>query len=111
MDIRIHLAPNTVCTVKDTSAMTGRLARSLVSGDELIGNAIQVVTDDVRLRADSQDIVTDPLDQRCFPAGRHGAKRVPCMAGDKTELRGPDPKLLLDVGISLRRWLMMLHAV
>jgi hypothetical protein len=40
-----------------------------VSGDELIGHVIQVIADDLRLRADSQDIVADPLDQRCSPAG------------------------------------------
>jgi hypothetical protein len=82
-----------------------------VSRDELTGNVVQVITDDLRLRPDSQDIVSGPLDQRCFPAGRHGAERVPCMARDKAELRGPDPKLSLDVGVSLARRLMMFHAV
>ena len=82
-----------------------------MSGDELIGNVIQVIADDLRLRADPQNIVADPLDQGCFPAGRHSAKRVPCMAGDKTELGGLNPKLPLDVGVSLARRLMVLHAV
>ena len=57
-----------------------------VSGDQLIGNVIQVVADDVRLRPDFQEIVADSLYQRRFPAGRHGPKRVPCVARDKTEL-------------------------
>ena len=84
---------------------------SFVSGDELIGDVIQVIADDLRLRAHPQNIVADPLDQRCFPAGRHGTERVPCMAGDKTELGGLNPKLPLDVGVSLARRLMVLHAV
>jgi hypothetical protein len=57
-----------------------------VPSDELIGDVIQVIADDVRLRADPQHIVADPLDQRCFPAGRDGAKRVPCVARDEAEL-------------------------
>ena len=84
---------------------------SHVSRDELIGNVIQVIADDLRLRANPQNVVADPLDQRCFPAGRHGAKRVPCMARDKTELRGFHPKLPLDVSVSLARRLMVLHAI
>ena len=45
------------------------------------------------------------------PAGGHRAKRVPGVAGDKIELGGLSPKLPLDIGVSLTRWLMMLHAV
>src|SRR5271167_1153977 len=84
---------------------------SLVPSDELIGDAIQVIADDLRLGADSQNIVAEPLDQCCFPAARHSAKRVPCVAGDKTELGGFYPKLPLDVGVRLARRLMMLHAI
>ena len=72
-----------------------------MSGDELIGNVIQVIADGLRLRADSQNIVAYSLDQRCFPAGRNGSKRVPCMAGDKAELGGPNTKLPFDISISL----------
>jgi hypothetical protein len=43
---------------------TGELDRRLVSGDEPIGDVVQVVADNVRLRTDSQDIVADTLDQR-----------------------------------------------
>jgi hypothetical protein len=82
-----------------------------VSGDQLIGNIIEVIADDLRLRADSQNIVADPFYQRCFPAGSDGAERVPGMAGDETELGGTDPKLAFDVGVSLARRLMMLHDV
>ena len=82
-----------------------------MSGDELIGDVIQVITDDLRLRASLQNVVTGPLDQRGLPAGRHGAKRVPCVTGDKTELRGLNPKLPLDIGVSLARRLEVLHAV
>ena len=63
---------------------------------ELIGDVIEVVADDIRLRADPQNIVAGPLDQRRLPAGRHGPKRVPCVAGDKTELRGLNPELPLN---------------
>jgi hypothetical protein len=57
-------------------------------GDELIGNVVEVVTDDVRLRAYSQDIVARALDQRSLPSRRDCAKGVPRVAGDKTELEG-----------------------
>ena len=67
-----------------------RLISSPVPGDELAGNIIQVIADELRLRADSQNIVADPLDQRGFPAGSDGAERVPGMAGDETKL-GPTP--------------------
>jgi len=82
-----------------------------VAGDELIGNVIQVIADDLRLGADSQNIVAGSLDQRCFPAGRYRAKRVPCMARDKAELRGLNSKLPPDIGVSLARGLMVFHAV
>jgi hypothetical protein len=82
-----------------------------VSSDELIGDIVQVIADDLRLGADPQNIVANPLDQRCFPARRHGAERVPGMARDQTELRGLDPKFPLDIGVNLARRLMVLHAV
>ena len=82
-----------------------------MSSDELIGDVIQVIADDLRLRADPQHIVTGPFDQRGLPAGRHGTQRVPCVAGDQTELRGLNPKLSFDVGVSLARRLMVLHTV
>ena len=81
--------------------MSGRLAASLVTGDKLIGNVVQVIADDLRLRTDSQNIIAGALDQCSFPTGRHSAKRVPCMAGNKAKLRGGDSKLLLDVAIRL----------
>jgi hypothetical protein len=77
------------------------LAPSALSGDQLIGNVIQVIADDLRLRANSQNVVADALDQRCFPTGRDGAKRIPCMTGDKAEPGGINPKLSFDVGVSL----------
>src|SRR5712672_958766 len=94
-----------------SSPERGLIGPCLVSGDKLIGHIIQVIADDLRLRADSQNVVADPLDQRRFPAGRHRAKRVPCMARDETELRRLNRKLPLDVGVSLPRRLMVLHAV
>ena len=69
------------------------LPPSHVSRNELIGNIVQVIADDLRLRANPQNVVADPFDQRCFPAGRNGAERVPCVARDKAELRGFHPKL------------------
>jgi hypothetical protein len=38
------------------------LDATLVSGDELIGNIVQVTAYDLWLRADSQHVVADPLD-------------------------------------------------
>jgi hypothetical protein len=78
--------------------MTGR---SFVAGDELLGDVIEIVADDPRLRTDAQYIVADPPDQRRVPAGGHGAECVPRMACDKTKLRGCHSKLFLDVGVGL----------
>jgi hypothetical protein len=39
----------------------------------LIGNVVQVIAYDVRLRANPQNIVSDTFDQRRLPAGRDGA--------------------------------------
>jgi hypothetical protein len=55
-----------------------------VTSDELLGNIRQVITDDLRLRTDCQDIVSNSLDQCRLPAGRNRAEGVPCMAGDQT---------------------------
>jgi hypothetical protein len=71
----------------------GGLISSPVPGDELVGNIIQVIADELRLGADSQNIVADPLDQCSFPTGSDGAERVPGMAGDETELGGANRKL------------------
>jgi hypothetical protein len=57
-----------------------------VSGDKLICDIVEVVADDLRLRANSKQIITNTLDQRPFPACRDGTQRVPGMASDKTEL-------------------------
>ena len=57
-----------------------------VSGNELIGNVIEVVADDLRLRADSQQIIANTLNQHSFPARSDGTQRVPSMTGDETEL-------------------------
>jgi hypothetical protein len=57
-----------------------------VSSDELIGNVVEVIADDLRLGADAENIIADTLDQRRFPARCDGAQRTPCVAGDKTEL-------------------------
>ena len=66
------------------------LAPSPVPSDELVGDVVQVIANDVRLRAHPQHIVADPLDQRGLPAGRHGTKRVP-MARDQTSGRTTPP--------------------
>src|SRR5262249_57582213 len=63
------------------------------------------------LRSDSQDIVADALNQRRFPARGDGAERVPGVARNKAELRGLRAELLLDMSISLRRWLVVLHTI
>src|SRR5262249_57048021 len=54
---------------------------SFVPVDELIGDIVEVVGDNVRLRANAQNIVADTLDQRGFPARCDGAERIPGMAG------------------------------
>jgi len=63
-------------------AMNGRLDPSFVLGDELVGDVVEVVADNLRLRADVQHIIADTFDQRGLPACRDGAERVPGVAGD-----------------------------
>src|SRR5262249_25260188 len=89
------------CLLLPAGMQFNLIALCLVFGDELIGNVIQVVADDLRLRPNLQNIVTGPPNQRCFPSGRHGSERIPRMAGDKTKLRRLDSKLLFDIGVSL----------
>jgi len=62
-------------------------------------------------RADVQYVVADASDQRCLPTGGDGAERVPGVAGNHAEFGRLNAKLILDVDISLRRRLVMLHAV
>src|SRR5579864_5646103 len=94
------------------SPSAGVLRRpALVLGDQLIGDIVEVVADDLRLRADAQDIVAGTLDQRPLPACGDGAERIPGMAGDQAELRGFCPKLSLDIAIGLARRLVMLDAI
>ena len=81
--------------------MTGGLTPRPVPGDKLISNVIQVIADDLGLRADSQNIVADTLDQRGLPARGDRAEGVPCVAGDKTELGELNSKLFLDINVSL----------
>src|SRR5262249_476181 len=89
----------------------GLTGPSLAPGDELIGNVVQVIADDLRLRPDSQDLVRRAPDQCRFPAGRYRAECVPGVARDQAELRRLDPKFPLDIGIGLTGRLMVLHAV
>ena len=70
-------------------------------GDELVGYVVEIVANNVRLRANSQDIVAGTLDQRRFPARCHGAESIPRVAGDQAKLGGLNSELSLDVGISL----------
>ena len=89
----------------------GELSPSTVQRDELIGDVIEVVADDLRLGAYAEEVVAGTLDQRGRPACRDGSEGVPSMAGDETEPGGLDRKLSLDIAISLARRLVMLHAV
>ncbi len=79
-------------------------------GDQLIGDVIEVVADNLRLRTDPEEVVARTLDQRRAPACRDGAERVPGVAGNETELGG-HAQFALDIGVGLRRRLMMPHAV
>ena len=82
-----------------------------MSGDELIGNVVEVIAHDLRLRADPKNIVADTPDQRSPPARRDSAESVPCVAGNKKELVRFNSKLFLDISVSLARWFMVLHAI
>ena len=58
-----------------------------MSGDELIGHIIQVIADDLWLRADPKTSLPTRLISAAFqPAAT--AKRVPCMARDETGCEG-----------------------
>jgi len=67
----------------------------------LFGDLIEVVANDVRLRAHSQHIVAHTFDQRALPARRDGAESIPGVASNEAKLRGFNSKLSLDVGVSL----------
>jgi hypothetical protein len=73
-----------------------------VSGDKLISDIVEVVADNLRLRATS-NIIPDTLDQRSLPACGDGAEGIPCVAGDKAELGGLSPQFLLNIRVSLPR--------
>src|SRR5271168_5447198 len=64
------------CT-RTTLTFSCGIGSLLVLRDQLIGNIVQVCTDDLRLRADTQDVVAHPLDQGSLPARNDGAKGVP----------------------------------
>jgi hypothetical protein len=67
--------------------------RLLVSGDELIGNVVEVGADNLRLGADAQNIIADTPNQRHLPARGDGAERAPGVAGDHEEFGGLNAKL------------------
>jgi hypothetical protein len=52
-----------------------------VSGDELISDVVEVAANNLRLRADRQNVIAYPFDQRGFPASGHSAE-FPGVAGD-----------------------------
>ena len=66
-------------------------ATSLVPGDKLIGNVVQVIAHELRLRTDSQNIVADALDQRGLPARCDGAEGVPCVQAMRQSWEGATP--------------------
>ncbi|WP_213742743.1 hypothetical protein [Bradyrhizobium sp. dw_411] len=39
--------------------------------DKLIGNVVEVITNDMRLRPHFENIIADTFDQCGFPTGRH----------------------------------------
>ena len=89
----------------------GSTVSSLVPDDELVGHIIQVIADDLRLRTNIQQVVTDALDQRRLPTGGHCTKRVPGMAGNQAKLRWVDAEFPSDVSIRLGGRFVLLDAV
>ncbi|WP_246557087.1 hypothetical protein [Bradyrhizobium liaoningense] len=77
----------------------------------MLGYIGKVVADDLRLGSNSEDVVSGPPDERGFPTGRHGAERIPGVAGDHAELRRTGSQFILDVNVGLRRGLINLDAV
>src|ERR1700749_1540164 len=82
-----------------------------VPPDELVRDVVEIIADQLRLRADTEQIVAAALDQRGAPAGGEGAERVPGVTGDQEELRGWKAELLLEIGVGLTRRLVVLDAV
>jgi len=81
--------------------MIGRFDLSDVALDKLIGDVVQVIAHDLRLRADAQHIIAGTLDQRRLPSRCDGAQRIPGVAGDQTELGGLSAEFLLDIAVGL----------
>jgi hypothetical protein len=84
--LRAVLVTQTRCRPSNLllAAVTGELRSLLVPRNELIGNIVEVVADNLRLRSYFQNIVPNTFDQRCLPARGYGAEGVPCVAGDET---------------------------
>jgi len=61
-----QLDPSAQAPCTSTTLTFSRDIGSLL--DQLIGYVVQVRTDDLRLRPDSQDVVAHPLDQSSLPA-------------------------------------------
>src|SRR5271154_6519653 len=106
-----QLDPSAQAPCASTTFTFSRIGSPHMLRDQLIGDVVQVCTDDLRLRANSQDVVAHSFDQGSLPARSDGAERVPCMASDKTELGRLDSELPRDIAIGLRRGLVVLDAV
>src|ERR1700761_1665481 len=83
----------------------------LVPRDQLVGDVVEVVADDLRLRTDAKHVIAGALDQRSLPARGHRAERVPGVAGGQGEIGGLCATLALDIAIGLARRLVVLDAV
>lgn len=57
-----------------------------VPGDQLIGDLVEIVTDDLRLGPTANTSFPAP-NEGSSPSGCDGAERVPAMASDKEQLR------------------------
>jgi hypothetical protein len=69
------------------SRSSERLRRS---ANELIGDVVQIDSNDAGLRADGKYRVSGSLDERCAPSSGHRTQGIPRMRGDQKQLRGCD---------------------
>ena len=83
----------------------------LVPRDQLIGDVIESVADNMRLGTDAEQVVAGALDQRGFPTGGDRAQRIPGVAGDQAHVGGFGAELFLDITVSLARRLVVFDAV
>src|SRR5215472_15661398 len=103
-------APCASTTVGSSPSAILRRFRHM-SGDKLIGDVVEIVADDVRLRADAKHLIAGAPDERPFPSSGDRAEYVPGVAGDKAKLRRRHLQFLLHMCVGFARGLVVFYAI